>query len=80
MHASTSKFQFKCACETISILILHFQMKQFLKKCKIANYTKQIKQIIEKVEETSKVIMQRRKTVSLSLNDNSAVVWFCTCD
>ena len=49
-------------------------MKQFVKRCKVANYTKQIKQISDKVEETSKTILQRRKTASLSLADTKAIV------
>ena len=49
-------------------------MKQFVKKCKVANYTKQIKQISDKVEETSKTILQRRKSASFSLADTNAIV------
>ena len=49
-------------------------MKKFLKQCKVANYTKQIKQIVDKVEETCRLITQRRRTASLSLSDNKAVV------
>ncbi|KAK2174171.1 hypothetical protein NP493_820g01008 [Ridgeia piscesae] len=49
------------------------QMKKFTKNCKVANYTKQIKQIVDKVTETSKVITQRRKTASLDLANTKAV-------
>ena len=49
-------------------------MKKFMKECKVANYTRQVKQILDKIEETSKVITLRRKTTSLSLNDFTAVV------
>ncbi|CAG2242680.1 NOC2 [Mytilus edulis] len=50
------------------------QMKEFLKKCKIANYCKQIKQIVDKVQETSKFITDRRKSVSFSISDDKAIV------
>ena len=49
-------------------------MKKFVKNCKVANYTKQIKQIVDKVTETSKVITLRRKTASLNLANTKAVV------
>ncbi|KAI0214999.1 Nucleolar complex-like protein 2 [Lamellibrachia satsuma] len=54
------------------------QMKKFVKNCKVANYTKQIKQIVDKVTETSKVITLRRKTASLDLANTKAVVR-CVC-
>ncbi|XP_071147627.1 nucleolar complex protein 2 homolog [Mytilus edulis] len=56
------------------------QMKEFLKKCKIANYCKQIKQIVDKVQETSKFITDRRKSVSFSISDDKAVTaWEQQC-
>ena len=58
----------------LRILCCTFQMKKFMKNCKVANYTKQIKQIVDKVTETSKVITQRRKTASLDLANTKAVV------
>ena len=45
-----------------------------MKSCKVANYTKQIKQIVDKVEESVKVIAERRKEASLNLADNKAIV------
>lgn len=50
------------------------QMKQFVKRCKVSNHTKQIKQISDKVEETSRTILQRRKAANLSLSDSKAIV------
>eukprot|EP00918_Siedleckia_nematoides_P017955 GHVU01038419.1.p1 GENE.GHVU01038419.1~~GHVU01038419.1.p1 ORF type:complete len:760 (+),score=147.94 GHVU01038419.1:154-2280(+) len=49
------------------------QMKAFMKLCKVANYTRQMKQILEKVEETSRTITQRRKTATLDIKDQQAV-------
>lgn len=51
-----------------------FQIKDFLKKCKVANFCKQIKQILDKVEETSKFITDRRKNANLTLSDSKAIV------
>lgn len=49
-------------------------MKEFLKKCKVANFSKQIKQIVDKVEENSKFISARRRTANVSLADDKAIV------
>nr|KAG5710091.1 hypothetical protein BaRGS_030167 [Batillaria attramentaria] len=49
-------------------------LKDFLKKCKVANYCKQLKQIVEKAEETAKVITARRRTAAFNLADTKAVV------
>ncbi|ESO91330.1 hypothetical protein LOTGIDRAFT_228791 [Lottia gigantea] len=52
------------------------QLKAFLKKCKIANYCKQIKQIVDKIDENSKFITQKRKYVNFTLeNDNAVDAW-----
>ena len=55
-------------------LYVNFQLKQFIKQCKVSNYTKQMKQIVEKVEATCKVITQRRKTATFNLADAKGVV------
>ncbi|XP_045162524.2 nucleolar complex protein 2 homolog isoform X2 [Mercenaria mercenaria] len=56
------------------------QMKEFLKKCKVGNFTKQIKQIVDKVEENSKFITARRRTASISLADRNAIDrWESSC-
>lgn len=49
------------------------QLREFLKKCKIANYSRKIKQILEKVEENSKFIENERKTAAFTLSDFKAV-------
>jgi len=49
------------------------KLKSFLKKCKVSNYCKQIRQILEKVEENSKFINNKRKGITLNLNDCNAI-------
>lgn len=49
------------------------QLKTFLKKCKIANYCKQIKQIVDKIQEHSKFVTEKRKRSSINLTDFQAV-------
>ncbi|XP_013408065.1 nucleolar complex protein 2 homolog [Lingula anatina] len=49
------------------------QLKESLKKCKVANYCRQLKQVLEKVNETSKVIGQRRKEATFDLKDPKSV-------
>ena len=50
------------------------QLKKFLKTCKVANYCKQVKVVVDKMAECSKVITQRRKSATLALSDSKAVV------
>ena len=45
------------------------QLKSFLKKSKVANYSKKIKQLVEKLEENSRFICQRRKAVTFGVGD-----------
>ena len=56
------------------ILFSMFQLKDFLKKCKVGNFTKQFKQIVEKVEENCKFITNRRRTTTIALSDIKAIV------
>lgn len=57
----------------LCVYVCILQLKEFLKTCKVANYTKQMKQILDKVQETSKIITQRRRTASLNLQDAKAI-------
>lgn len=50
-----------------------FQIREFLKKCKVANYTRKLKQILDKVEENSKFIELERKTATFKLSDSKAI-------
>jgi len=53
-----------------------FQLKEFLKKCKVSNYTRKIKQILEKAIANQKFIETRRKTVSFGVGDGQKIqVW-----
>lgn len=56
------------------VLPLTIQVRKFVKACKVANYTKQLKQIVDKVEETAKVMTERRREAALNLADAKAVV------
>ncbi|XP_077500608.1 nucleolar complex protein 2 [Amblyomma americanum] len=44
-------------------------LKEFCKKCKVANYTKKVKQLIDKMEENYRFIEDRRKNCSVALGD-----------
>ncbi|XP_005089261.2 nucleolar complex protein 2 homolog [Aplysia californica] len=49
------------------------QLKDFLKKCKIANYCKQFKQIVDKAMEQATFISGKRKNCGVRLDDSGAV-------
>lgn len=49
------------------------QIKDVLKNCKVPNYSKQLKQLYEKIEENSKFITTRRNSFSLNLSDTKAI-------
>merc|ERR1719431_726299 len=48
---------------------LIFQLKDFLKKCKVPNYTKKIKSILDKTVANQKFIETRRKPVTFGVGD-----------
>ncbi|KAH3829212.1 hypothetical protein DPMN_131205 [Dreissena polymorpha] len=63
------------------VLPAMLQLKDFLKKCKVGNFTKQVRQIVDKVEENSKYIVARRRTVNISLADDKAIdQWERECE
>ena len=49
-------------------------MKHFVKTSKVARLGKQIKQLIEKLNETSEEVTKRRQTVTFSPKDVQEVV------
>lgn len=49
------------------------QLKKFVKECKSPNYSRKLKQILEKIEENARVIEIERRKVSVSLSDRKAV-------
>lgn len=54
-------------------LFLFFQLKQFLKTCSVSNYTKKIRQLLDKIEENSRFIERERAKMSFNLNDEKMI-------
>ena len=53
-----------------------FQVRDFIKKCKVTNYTKKLKQLLDKVVANQKFIETRRRTVSFGIGDHEKIkVW-----
>jgi nucleolar complex protein 2 len=50
------------------------KIKEFLKKSKSPNYSKVMKGLMDKVQETSKFIEEKRSKATFALTDKKAVV------
>jgi len=52
---------------------MQFQLKDFLKRCKAASFSKKVKQVLEKTVANAKFIETRRKNVSFGVGDKTAI-------
>jgi nucleolar complex protein 2 len=53
--------------------MLFLQLKQFLKTCSVTNFTKKMRQLLEKIEENSRFIERERAKVSFPLHDDKLI-------
>ena len=54
------------------------QIKAFMKKCKVANYSKKMKTILDKIQENSKFIQDKRSKVTFGVRDLDQISSFET--
>ncbi|XP_023017825.1 nucleolar complex protein 2 [Leptinotarsa decemlineata] len=59
-------------------LICIIQIKQFLKTCKNSNYTRKMKQVIEKIEQNSQFIENERAKLTINITDFKQIEGFET--
>lgn len=54
-------------------MFIILQIKQFLKSCSVSNYTKRMRQLLEKIEENSRFIEKERAKISFALNEEKMI-------
>lgn len=54
-------------------LLCVVQLKHFIKKCHNANYTRKMKQLVEKIQQNSQFIENERKKVTFNLSDSKQI-------
>ena len=64
-----------CAFPEIALPAI-LSLKHFVKKCQLPNYSKKMKQLIDKVQETVQFIEKQRAQVHFELSDTKAVLAF----
>ena len=70
----TLECQSHCAAFPEMALPAVLQLKTFIKKCPLANYNKKMKQLLEKIQETTKFVEKQRGQVHFDLADTKAVL------
>ncbi|KAJ8879045.1 hypothetical protein PR048_019651 [Dryococelus australis] len=55
------------------------QIKKFIKTCKVSNYTKKLKQLLDKIEENSRFVENERHKITFSLTERKVIdAWEAT--
>uniref|UniRef100_A0A0P4WBG0 Uncharacterized protein n=1 Tax=Scylla olivacea TaxID=85551 RepID=A0A0P4WBG0_SCYOL len=55
------------------VVPLVLQLKSFMKKCKVPNYNKRMKHLLEKIKENQEFIESKRKDITFAIGDTKSV-------